>query len=171
MFTRPITLRGFCFLNVHCAIRGCVWCSKDDPCQPNWTHARVMQVQQQNWTARPQTRCGNATACLRARLSTAHTDLFAGVRPSELLSARTTGGMEHCRRTFHRLAQEVTDRHMEGLVCACCARIHVAANNGETGFQTVSDLFSGLTEDSFRANWLSLARCARGVTSHSVALA
>ena len=31
MFTRPITLRGFCFLNVHCAIRGCVWCSKDRP--------------------------------------------------------------------------------------------------------------------------------------------
>ena len=101
---------GILFPNVHCAIQGCVWCSKEDPCQPNWTHARVMQVQQQRWTERPQTCCGNARTCLRAQ-------------------------------------------HMEGLVCPCCARIHVAANHGETGFQTVSDLFSSLTEDSFRANW------------------
>ena len=156
---------GILFPNVHCAIQGCVWCSKEDPCQPNWTHARVMQVQQQRWTERPQTCCGNARTCLRAHLSTAHKDLFAEARPSELLSDYLAAvaltekqqvprvGWSTDRRTFHRLAREVTEQHMEGLICACCARIHVAANHGETGFQTVSDLFSNLTEDSFRANW------------------
>ena len=108
---------GILFPNVHCAIQGCRRCSKEDPCQPNWTHARVMQVQQQRWTERPQTCCGNATSCLRAHLSTAHTDLFAEARPSELLSDYLAAvaltekqqvpwvGWSTDRRTFHRLAR------------------------------------------------------------------
>lgn len=153
------------FPAVHCAMQGCDWCSEQEPCNPNWSKKTQRRVSGKLWEEPCHSCCADATKCLWAHLTIAHADQFLGGTPAELPATYRASLLERereCvpsvgwstdRRTFRRFANNCKEDCLEALICACCTRIHVAANGGEIGYISVEKLFDSLSNDSFTANW------------------
>ena len=156
---------GVVFPPVHCAIQNCRWCSPRQPCELTVNRKGVWTVKGTRWQKTSKPCCDDVDTCLWQHLQHSHANLFTEVSPDQVPSLYRASlcvceqqgvpqvGWSTDRRTFQRLAERCTENNFKGLICACCARIHVAADNGEIGYLPVNDLFSSLTQKSFEENW------------------
>lgn len=159
------SMSGVVFPTIHCAIRGCTWCSATQPCAPNYQKNQMWILKDLKWTHPDKTCCSDASCCLWAHLQSSHAQVFADFDrtdiPSTYLAALFVKedatvpqvGWSIDRRTFRRMSQELQEHNLVGLCCACCTRTHVGATNGEIGYVRVQDHFSNLTVQSYKANW------------------
>ena len=160
------SMSGVVYPTIHCAIRGCTWCSATQPCAPNYTKNQMWILKDLKWTHPDKTCCSDASRCLWAHLQSSHAQVFADFDrtdiPSTYLAALFVKedatvpqvGWSIDRRTFRRMSQELGQEHnLVGLCCACCTRTHVGATNGEIGYVPVKQHFSNLTVQSYKANW------------------